>query len=538
MRPSLCLNDKDTVGLSLACCKTVFAWLARLPEATVASFTTTIIGDAVEWLERLGAGMEVPLSVDTLCLLVGEVFRSFPPPLTRAAMLPFALRLLTCDSQVVRSTASLSLLNPLLGHPEMSTDAYHALVPTLAIMFASGGELRRDGYSILCQTVNVPTPVTGTPLFWRSVHDGLQDGDPYIRKRALFLLREGLFGLGFGVLGATSTTSQLPVVWEVFISLLESLEDFPFHLVDEVWPHHELLFPDAFCGDGPSDTFVPAVDTVCFTWSKIVLQRAFCNPSTRVKKTFLTSFLSLRKFLESRSLPVGLSVPVGFVIGHVLPAIDDAQLFKTSVDSFRLLVAQYLAGYMDAIDDDGKCAFVRQFLAYACQGTRCQPALQAMLPAFQTALQDAVHPTKPLPAMTPADCDNYRQCIESVCALYLPMSQKRMLPSLLAVLLRFASPATLGLPCVGRCLASFPQEFVLQSKWLPSVQAWLQSGVAVSTISDDMQRFGDGVEPAMPAQHLALILALYGWNEDLHFCVVTRLLPVMKVGSTGFAAQD
>ncbi len=86
------------------------------------------------------------------------------------------------------------------------------------------------------------------------------------RKRSVFLLREGLYALGFGVAslhalqaavaGAPAASSSsayhdsfwadvlrsraqlpscLPVAWEVYLSLFEAIEDFPVHLIDEVW---------------------------------------------------------------------------------------------------------------------------------------------------------------------------------------------------------------------------------------------------------------------------------------------------------------
>jgi hypothetical protein len=174
--------------------------------------------------------------------------------------------------------------------------------------------------SLLCWLLSLLAFVDDSVMLHRNcIHDGLLDSDGVIRKRALFLLRESLFAIGFGgttaepfsatsadefwhdVTAAQLSSSQrLPLEWEVYIALLESLEDFPQHLVAEVWPHHELLFQSdavssssAFCVPNPATPH-----TIPFWWSSIVLHRAFTSSTVPVKKRLLTQFFELHRSLD------------------------------------------------------------------------------------------------------------------------------------------------------------------------------------------------------------------------------------------------
>ncbi len=123
------------------------------------------------------------------------------------------------------------------------------------------------------------------------------DSDPLTRKRAAFLLREGLLTAPSSVttIAAASdsaTTVSLPDQWSVYLTLLEVLEDCPIHLVAEMWPQHQLLFAESPFHGSAADSFgdVPVVDQrVPFKWAAALVTKGLAHVQPRVRKAILKS---------------------------------------------------------------------------------------------------------------------------------------------------------------------------------------------------------------------------------------------------------
>jgi hypothetical protein len=134
------------------------------------------------------------------------------------------------------------------------------------------------------------------------VREALLDADPLTRKRAAFLARAGLLSQVVGSQG-------LPDGWAALFSLLEILDDSPWHLVAEAWPQHLLLLPargttwrhGSGYGAAPGDAdpwgeVAPLVHApLPFIWSRAVLVKGLTHLQPRVRKLVLKSIVDTSK---------------------------------------------------------------------------------------------------------------------------------------------------------------------------------------------------------------------------------------------------
>lgn len=327
-----------------------------------------------------------------------------------------------------------------------------------------------------------------------ATRSGLLHGDAVIRKQSQFLLREGLHARGFSVPTPTVLPSlpsdpldghdfwldtrsrvasqllSLPLNWELLLSLLEAMEDFPVHLVDEVWPHHARLFPVFI----PSDEgiIVPpdvshGLDHVPFVWASIALHRALNNHARRVKHKLLLQYLRLPPPCTGATTPVGLTVPFQFASTQLIAFLDDGNVFKTARHELMDCVLSYFTRYMEALDSSCRPLFLASYLHTLHSGFTCVSLVRPLMSVFTQALARSVSRSAPLPALSVTSAEDLIALVNHISLSYTDSVQRAALPCALDCLLRFSTPNDLPPLCIAKVLLSFPRHLLAASKdWI------------------------------------------------------------------------
>ena len=517
LRPSLCCGDEsfaaEVVDLSVA----FASWCHRIGNS--AAFWTALAPLLIgEW-----ASLSLPLS--RLCQLSRAVLPLAVASTTASSLfvtpvIDAVFMHLQGESTTVRATVAITMLPAVLP---MDASYPSRLTQTICSLLDRQGDERHDAYSLLCQCCHLVPSLTTLTFVWyvavvadhsspahlsliddffvcsafrHAIHDGLLDADTNVRKRSQFLLREALFQNGFAVPAAPltaaaaaalhvdeywrtvmverlSTPSQLPVKWEVYLALLESLEDFPLHLIDEMWPHHAALFAD----DAHTASADVWVDGVCvpsaatpghvpFYWTSVALSRAFNSVSPTVKRRCLLLFL------QGAAGHAPANVHWQFVTGELITALDDPTLYKSVTEDFRSHLRAYTAAYIGGLRAESRRDFFQAFVGRLSKGLRCEAALRSLLGVMTTCLPSV---TSPIDCLTADAAECIRTLVWYVNDSMLPSVQQELYPQIVALLTRFGVASVVGVDAICRVLSEVQPVKLVTPALVDTLRTWLSA---------------------------------------------------------------
>jgi tRNA guanosine-2'-O-methyltransferase len=182
----------------------------------------------------------------------------------------------------------------------------------------------------------------GKSCFWNVVHNGLRlpVSNRGVRKLATSLLVRGLdYVKRFEAERAVDVAIQ---AWDTFILFLDALEDFPPHLLDELWDAKASVFvsrPDKIVSNSvdpfittctspvyvdniPIPTFVAPMS---FVWASVIFDRAYSHDNPSVRRSFLTKTFTHAVLCAGDARGPATTAAITAIPGGPIPSSSESQ---------------------------------------------------------------------------------------------------------------------------------------------------------------------------------------------------------------------
>lgn len=167
--------------------------------------------------------------------------------------------------------------------------------------------------------------------FWVLIQEGLLSPDSLLRKRSMFLLKKVIrasvlskSGSGFGEKEGWTTyfrwsgnSEHCQKLWDTFILIFETLDEFTLHLIKPVWTQLQLLFPPADRTDDDAE--------IHFSWVDLLCRKALLlHPNLSVQKSLTFDLLSIFASNET----IVRTLPSNFVLSTLFEVLDNPTIYR------------------------------------------------------------------------------------------------------------------------------------------------------------------------------------------------------------------
>ncbi|KAM7273825.1 hypothetical protein ACFE04_028489 [Oxalis oulophora] len=403
-------------------------------------------------------------------------------------------------------------------------------------LFSLGHLERRDAYTVLslylsffssvCESADSNKEDKNFDLkdekaFWDEVNKGLVDGEGFVRKQSLHILKMSLDKSGgsqcfpdisdkkppenhiseknskeklrvpsgmtkrelwadkeaksLGVGKINSIDANHHQFWEAFIHLYEMLEEYGTHLVEAAWNHQValLLQVSVSCDKSVSPGY-KGIETPgdVFRWLSILWERGFCHDNPQVRCMILQSFLDIQWSNYGSSAKL---VPESFVLGSFMEALNDPVHHKNfgvkGVYSSKTIegASWFFQKYIGCIDAQKRIAFLRSLACLAKHQPFGRAGFMALVECTSSAsrgvhkLDDSVREKSFLKENSHKEkadlLDVFRFLIESSKQHFNPMYRLRVCEKVLEAAAVVVCVRDVPLEILLYFIASLPREF-------------------------------------------------------------------------------
>jgi tRNA G18 (ribose-2'-O)-methylase SpoU len=330
------------------------------------------------------------------------------------------------------------------------------------------------------------TPATTAPSATTPLHDlrletsffemilaGLADNqDPLVRKRALYLLKrciESSKRLQTDTKYQPSSwpdlfnweakkAIQLSRAWHSFFLILETLQEYDFHIVKPVWPHVKVLHAD-------QTTPAPLHEA----WKNLILRHGFSHKNALVKKHCILSYMSLfaaPQYLKALDRDTFLSF-VDLAADPVVFSVNGGHQEQTPKRIFSSYISAYISALPEAADgSDQRSSLINDLLTRAQKQSFGPALMESTLVAFASL----EHPVKALNATT---FSTMAAIAQSNAAVFHFRHHRAVFSSILQALLKLSDVSTIPYDQVRRFVRSIPA--ALRKAFHSYLQEWLTS---------------------------------------------------------------